>query len=112
MGNKILNTESRQKAKLARDRATQRLNDRGWKHDGLWWISPYTKLRYDRREALSVEEIRSWGESESAFLNDKDHSMWVKKEIDDNKLISMEELADKSRKSAELKKLAKDGCYR
>lgn len=112
MARRILNTEARQKAARARDRANQRLLDAGWKHDGLWWISPHTSLRYAKREALSIEEIRSWGDGDSAFLNDKDHSMWVKKELDDNALISMEELAERSRRSAEVRKIARDGCYR
>jgi len=112
MPRKILNTAARQKLARARDRDTKLLKERGWRYDGLWWYSPYTKNRYMRREALHVEELRKWGEGDSAFLNDKDHSMWVQKEIEDNKLISFEELSDQASKRAELKKQAIDGCYR
>ncbi len=113
MPRKILNTEARQKLARARDRDTKLLEDRGWKHDGgPWHISPYTSLRYYRREALHVEELRAWGESESAFLYDKNHSIWVKEEAEDNKLISFEELEEKSKQRALEKKEAIDGCYR
>jgi hypothetical protein len=68
-------------------------------------------LRYSKREALSIEELRAWGESDSAFLKDKDHSMWVKKEMDDNKLISFGQLASASKRRQLVKKAAIDGCY-
>src|SRR5256885_16938642 len=112
MPNKILDTAARRKITAAKDRATKRLIDRGWKFDGLWWTSPYSnKLRYHKREALNVEELREWAEGDSAYLNDKDHSMWVKKEIDDNALISMDELAEKWKAKDQVKNLALAGCY-
>ncbi|SRR6266576_2336842 len=112
MPSQILDTEARRKVTAARDRATKRLVARGWKFDGLWWISPYSnKLRYRKREALHVEELREWAEGDSAYLNDKDHSMWVKKEIDDNALISMEELSERCKTRDEIKRRALDGCY-
>jgi len=109
---KALDTAARRKNQNAKDRATKRLIDRGWKYDGLWWHSPYTQTRYGKREAMHVEELREWAEGDSAFLNDHDHSMWVKKEIDDNQLISMEELSERSAKRSKLLKNAKDGCYK
>jgi hypothetical protein len=74
----------------------KRLEERGWKHDGLWWWSPYTGTRYLVKEALAIEELRGWAASESAILGDKDHSMWVLAEQRDNALISMEELSKRS----------------
>jgi hypothetical protein len=112
MKKQILNTEARQKLARARERDTKLLNDRGWKYDGLWWYSPYTDNRYMRREALHIEELRAWGEGDSAFLNDKDHSMWVKKEQEDNKLLTFEELAEQARLRAEAKAEAKASNYR
>jgi hypothetical protein len=70
-----------------------KLQDKGWKHDGLWWISPYSQHRYMLKEALAVEELRVWGVSDSAILGDKNHSMWVLKEIDDNALTTMDDLS-------------------
>ncbi len=70
-----------------------KLQDRGWRHDGLWWISPYSHSRYMIREALAVEELRAWGESDSAILGDKNHSMWVLQEEDDCKLTTMDDLS-------------------
>ncbi len=49
---------------------------KGWKHDGLWWHSPYTGIRYHKTEALYVEEIRLWAKKSTAYLGDQDHSTW------------------------------------
>lgn len=107
MPKKLLDTEARRKITNARDRATKRLVDHGWKFDGLWWHSPYGNLlRYSRREAVCVEELREWAEGDSAFLGDKDHSMWVKAEEDSNRLLTWEELEEQSKRRNELKKLA------
>jgi hypothetical protein len=111
MPRKVLNTTTRQKLAKARDRDTKMLGARGWTFDGLWWYSPYTANRYMRREALHIEELRKWGSGDSAFLNDKNHSMWVNKELEDNKLITFEELAKESKRRAAEKQLALDGCY-
>ena len=70
-----------------------KLQDAGWKHDGLWWLSPYSTHRYMLKEALAVEELRCWGASDSAILGDKEHSMWVLKEIEDNSLTTMDDLS-------------------
>jgi hypothetical protein len=109
---KILNTAARQKLAKARARDTKLLADRGWTFDGLWFYSPYTGNRYMRREALHIEELRKWGESDSAFLNDKDHSMWVKKQEEDYALVSFEKLSEQALARAAQKKEAIDGCYR
>jgi hypothetical protein len=106
MPRKILNTEARQKLAKARDRDTKLLGTRGWIFDGLWWYSPYTGYRYMRREALHVEELRKWGEGDSAFLNDKNHSMWVKAEEDDNRLTTMEEMSAQCKQRDALKRRA------
>lgn len=45
------------------------------------------------KEALAIEELRRWGASDSAILGDKEHSMWVLKEQDDNALTTMEDLS-------------------
>ena len=70
-----------------------------WKYNGLWWISPHTGHRYAKREALAVEELRKWAASDSAILQGKGHSMWVLKELEDNKLITMEELSKRSQQA-------------
>jgi hypothetical protein len=103
---RILNTDARRKVKRSQDRATRNLSTRGWRHDGLWWHSPYTGTRYLKRDALHVEELRAWAESDSAFLNDKDHSMWVKKLEDDNALVTMDEASKRCRRTQELKRMA------
>lgn len=74
----------------------ENLTKLGWTHDGLWWLSPHTGLRYTISEAISVEELRSWAASDSAILGDKDHSMWVLAEERDNALIDFEELSKRS----------------
>jgi hypothetical protein len=112
MKRRILNTVARQKLARARDRDTKLLKDRGWTYDGLWHYSPYTGNRYMRREALHIEELRAWGEGDSAFLNDKDHSMWVKKEQEDNKLLTFEELAEQAALRAEAKQEASNSNFR
>jgi len=76
----------------------------GWQHDGLWWISPHSGQRYMRKEALDIEDLRKWGNSESAILGDKDHSMWVLAEERDNALTTMEELS----KACQKRKLLSD----
>ena len=96
-----------EKLNEAKIEATENLVTRGWRHDGLWWYSPYTGTRYLKRDALHVEELRAWSESDSAFLNDKDHSMWVKKVEDDNALITVEEAAAKARHALELRRVAR-----
>jgi hypothetical protein len=111
MPRKVLNTATRKKLAKARDRDTKLLHAHGWTYDGLWWYSPYTSNRYMRREALHIEELRKWGSGDSAFLNDKNHSMWVNKELEDNKLITFEELAKESQRRKAEKQLALDGCY-
>src|SRR5947207_2243157 len=80
----------------------------GWKYNGLWWISPHTGLRYAKQEALAVEELRRWAATNSAILGDKNHSMWVLKEQEDNKLITMEELSNISHR----RKLLRDRSSR
>jgi hypothetical protein len=87
------------------------LDAKGWRHDGLWWHSPYSSHRYMIREAVSVEELRAWGASESAFLKDRNHSMWVKKEEEDYALVSQEEAADMARQEQHVKQLGKDSNY-
>jgi hypothetical protein len=103
---KALNTNHRKKLAKAKDRSTQMLQEKGWKHDGLWWHSPYSNMRYMRREALHVEELRKWGDGESAFLLDKNHSMWVKAEEEEYALTTMEKAAEECNQRAMLKKLA------
>jgi hypothetical protein len=111
MPKKILETEARRKITEARDKATKRLVVRGWRHDGLWWYSPYTACRYLKREALYVEELREWAEGDSAFLGDKNHSMWVKAEEDDNAILSVEEASRKCQIDIEVRKLGRSSCY-
>ena len=79
-----------------RPNGTEKLLELGWKHDGLWFISPHTGYRYGKKEALAVEELRKWAACDSAILGDKDHSMWVLAEQRDNALIDMEELSRRS----------------
>jgi hypothetical protein len=111
MPRRALNTETRKKLAKARDRDTKLLSDKGWTYDGLWFWSPYTGNRYMRREALHIEELRKWGSGDSAFLNDKNHSMWVNKELEDNKLITFEQLAKESQRRRHERQRAIDGCY-
>jgi hypothetical protein len=108
---KILNTDARRKAHKSKERAVSNLHARGWSFDGLWWTSPYTKLRYAKREAIDIEELRAWAEGESAFLLGKSHSMWVKKEMEDNRLISWEELVHRNKQAKLVKQAAIDTCY-
>ena len=87
---------------------TDKLVKAGWKHDGLWWYSPYTKFRYAKAEALAVEELRRWATCGSAILEDKEHSMWVLKEEQDNALITMEDLSKLSQERKLLRGRASD----
>lgn len=52
------------------------LAEKGWEHDGLWFYSPYTGYRYTKSVAMDIEELRAWGATESAYLNDKNCSTW------------------------------------
>ena len=111
MGKKAPTRAARHRVRQCNDKQTRNLIDKGWRHDGLWWFSPYTQLRYSKKEAVHIEELRSWAEGDSAFLNDHNHSMWVKKEEDDNALTTMEEAAKKSQDAQAMRELAKDSCY-
>ena len=93
-------------------KGAQKLEECGWRHDGLWWWSPHTGTRYLIREALAIEELRGWAASESAILGDKDHSMWVLAEERDNALISMEELSKRSHERKLLRDRASDSNFR
>jgi hypothetical protein len=104
-------TANRRKIQKARSRQRQNLINKGWKYDGLWWHSPCSPCRYTIREATHIEELRKWASGESAFLKDHDHAVWVKKQEEDNKLISFEELSAKSKERQALKETGKKSCY-
>jgi hypothetical protein len=107
MEKEIKDTDFRTKCRNAKDRHRQNLIDKGWVFDGLWYTSPYTELRYSRREAIHVEELREWADGDSAFLKDREHSMWRKKEEEDNRVMTFEEAVENARKAQEIKKLGK-----
>jgi hypothetical protein len=94
-------------AKISKE---DKLLSRGWTHDGLWWLSPYTSHRYARREALAVEELREWSASDSAILSkeEKGHSMWTIAEERDNALITFDELSKRSHARKVLRDRASD----
>lgn len=98
----IKETNFRKKNRLAGDRATQNLLEKGWRYDGLWYYSPYSKIRYNKREAVYVEELRDWSSGPSAFLNDYEHAVWVAQEEEANEVIEWDELARRSKQRKEL----------
>jgi hypothetical protein len=108
MSDKPKDTPLRTKYRNANARATQNLTDKGWGYDGLWYYSPYSNLRYHKREALYIEELRDWSSGPSAFLNDYDHAIWVAKEEQDNRLMDFEELDRISKEKALLRKLGRE----
>jgi hypothetical protein len=75
-------------------RSGKNLVAKGWKYDGLWWTSPYTGIRYPKLIATYIEELRDWGESGSAYLEDKYHSVWAIEEAEANKIVSWEDLSE------------------
>lgn len=107
----ILNTKTRKKFRSSRDKAKQNLVDKGWRYDGLWWCSPYTNTRYMLSDAISVEELRKWSGSDSAFLGDRQHSMWTIRQELDYALTTPEEHAEDCRKRQEIKKLGSDSNF-
>lgn len=101
-----LNTPTRNRKSENSDKATKNLIDKGWTTDSLWWYSPYSGLRFLRQDAVAVEELRAWGASDSAFLNDHDHSMWSMARDRENALVNMDDLSGMAIKRDALKKLA------
>ncbi len=68
---------------------------KGWKHDGLWWHSPYTGIRYHKTEALYVEELRLWASKSTSYLEDKDHSTWSMQREEEYRILTPEEFLAK-----------------
>lgn len=101
-----LNTPLRTKYRNARDKASKNLLDKGWRYDGLWYYSPYSKLRFHKQEALYVEELRDWSSGPSAFLNDYNHAIWVAQEEEDCALIDLEELTKRCKARQDLNEIA------
>ena len=74
-----------------KDKKQTLLRDKGWTHDGIWWHSPYTGIRYTQSLALDVEDLREWAQQETAYLMDKGHAMWALEENIDNRTLTQDE---------------------
>ena len=52
-------TDRQKTVKKSKADQKQNLLDKGWTHDGVWYHSPYTGVRYTLQAAMDVEYLRA-----------------------------------------------------